>query len=67
MSQEIQPGDLVKCIGRTKNSEVNNKVGIVLELMQVKFVENNNEYAIALILIEDRIIRKNLKNVIKLQ
>lgn len=64
MTEEIQPGDLVKCIGRTKNSEVNDKVGIVLEVWQVEA----SERILANILIDgDRIIRKNVKNVIKLQ
>jgi len=64
MNEEIQPGDLVKCIGRTKNSEVNNKVGIVLEVWQVEA----SERVLANILIDgDRIIRKNVKNIIKLQ
>jgi hypothetical protein len=64
MNQEIQPGDLVKCIGRTKNSEVNDKVGIVLEVWQVEA----SERVLANILIDgDRIIRKNVKNIIKLQ
>lgn len=64
MTEEIQPGDLVKCIGRTKNSEVNNKVGLVLEVWQVE----TNERVLALILIDgEKVIRKNIKNVIKLQ
>lgn len=64
MTEEIQPGDLVKCIGRTKNSEVNNKVGLVLEVWQVEA----SDRVLALILIDgEKVIRKNVKNVIKLQ
>lgn len=64
MTEEIQPGDLVKCIGRTKNSEVNNKVGLVLEVWQVEA----SERVLALILIDgEKVIRKNVKNIIKLQ
>lgn len=64
MTEEIQPGDLVKCIGRTKNSEVNNKVGLVLEVWQVEA----SERILALILIDgEKVIRKNVKNIIKLQ
>lgn len=64
MTEEIQPGDLVKCIGRTKNSEVNNKVGLVLEVWQVE----SSERVLALILIDgEKVIRKNVKNIIKLQ
>ena len=64
MIEEIQPGDLVKCIGRTKNSEVNNKVGLVLEVWQVEA----SDRVLALILIDgEKVIRKNVKNVIKLQ
>ena len=64
MTEEIQPGDLVRCIGRTKNSEVNNKVGLVLEVWQVEA----SERVLALILIDgEKVIRKNVKNIIKLQ
>lgn len=58
---QIEVGDLVKCVGRTKNSQINDKVGIILSL---EYIDSIN--VVAQVLIEDRIIRKNIKNIIKL-